>query len=104
MHECDEHADTDDRDGDAGARDEHELLQGGHGIGDRGGHRVVVEVSNGEGEHPKPALGQLPVKAQRSAASWRGVVRALASGCRALRRQRGLPFSPCTVARSPVSG
>jgi hypothetical protein len=42
-------------------RHQHEVVGGGHGIVERGGHRSRRKVRHGEGGHAQPALGQLPV-------------------------------------------
>ena len=46
---------------DADERDQHEVGHRRHRVGERRGHRGVVEVAGGERQHPQPTLGQLPV-------------------------------------------
>ena len=45
-------------------RDEDQVRDRGHRVGQRGRHRRVVHVLGGERQHPQPALGQLAVGGQ----------------------------------------
>ena len=75
-------------------RHEDEIGDRGHRVGERRGHRRVVQVPGGEREHPQPAFGQLAVGGQDLVAHGGDRAparRATARGCSARGRRRARP-------------
>ena len=50
---------------DADQRHEQQVVHGAHRVADRGGHRVGVEVTHGERQHPQALLGQPLVRREQ---------------------------------------
>ena len=54
---------------DADERHEQQIVDGAHRVADRGGHRVVVQITHGERQHAQALLGQAPVRREQVVAS-----------------------------------